>query len=203
MRVANCANTGDPTYCSQIVRSPSTGSLTGNSITSGGFVIQKNYNLGTAVASAYLQHNVTQPLPGAHTYDCASIFGFTCQTINPRWHHLFRTTWATPWKVSASVTWRYIGAVSQDNNSSDPTLHFSTFGAYDYYNARIPGYNYFDLEATWDLSKIVQIRVGANNVLDKDPPIINTDIVVGGAANTYSTYDLFGRQLFVAFSAKF
>jgi hypothetical protein len=28
-------------------------------------------------------------------------------------------------------------------------------------------------------------------------------IVAGGAANTYSIYDMFGRQLFVAFSAKF
>jgi hypothetical protein len=40
-------------------------------------------------------------------------------------------------------------------------------------------------------------------VLDKDPPIINTDIVAGGSANTYSTYDLFGRQLLVALTAKF
>jgi iron complex outermembrane receptor protein len=101
------------------------------------------------------------------------------RTVNPRWHHLFRTTWQTPWDVSASLTWRFIGAVTQDNNSGDPTLHFSTF------------------------NKILQIRAGANNVLDKDPPIINTDIAAGGAANTYSTYDLFGRQLFLAFTAKF
>jgi iron complex outermembrane receptor protein len=49
----------------------------------------------------------------------------------------------------------------------------------------------------------VQIRAGANNVLDKDPPLVNTDIVANGAANTYSTYDLFGRQLFLAFTARF
>ena len=34
--LSNCANTGDPTFCGQIVRAPSTGSLTGNSIASGG-----------------------------------------------------------------------------------------------------------------------------------------------------------------------
>jgi iron complex outermembrane receptor protein len=226
--VSNCANTGDPTYCSQIVRSPSTGSLTGNSIASGGFVIQKLYNLGTAVNSgidvqmnyklelppgfgalsfalngAYLLHNEAQPLPGAHTYDCAGLFGFTCQTINPRWHHILRTTWDTPWNVSASLTWRYTGSVSQDNNTGDPTLHFATFGAYDYYNAKISSFSYLDLEATWNVNKILQIRAGANNVLDKDPPIINTDIAPGGAANTYSAYDMFGRQLFLAFAAKF
>ena len=47
--LSNCANTGDPTYCSQIVRQPTTGSLTGNSNAAGGYVIQKQYNLGTAV----------------------------------------------------------------------------------------------------------------------------------------------------------
>jgi iron complex outermembrane receptor protein len=226
--VSNCANTGNPMYCSQIVRQPGTGSLNGNNNAGGGYVIQRNYNLGTAVNSGidaqlnyrldlppgfgevsfglngtYLLHNETAPLPGAHTYDCAALFGFTCQTVNPRWHHLFRTTWQTPWDVSASLTWRFIGAVSQDNNTSDPTLHFSTFGAYDYYNARIPSYNYLDLEATWNVNKILQLRAGANNVLDKDPPVINTDIVAGGSANTYSTYDMFGRQLFLAFTAKF
>jgi len=226
--LSNCADTGNPMYCSQIVRQPKSGSLNGNTVAGGGFVIQKNYNLGTALNSGVdvqlnykldlppgfgdlvfglngteLLHNETTPLPGSPTYDCAGLFGYTCQTVNPRWRHLLRTTWETPWHVSASLTWRYIGAVSQDNNSSEPTLHFSTFNGYDYVSARIPAVNYLDLEATWNVNGIVQIRAGANNLLDKDPPLVNTDIVAGGAANTYSTYDLFGRQLFLAFTAKF
>ena len=226
--LANCADTGNPMYCSQIVRQPKTGSLNGNTVAGGGYVIQENYNLGTALNSGidvqvnyklglapglgdlvfgltgtYLLHNETTPLPGSPTYDCAGLFGFTCQTVNPRWRHLLRTTWETPWHVSASLTWRYIGAVSEDNNSPDPTLHLSTFNGYDYVNAEIPAFNYLDLEATWNINEIVQIRAGANNLLDKDPPLVNTDIVAGGAANTYSTYDLFGRQLFLAFTAKF
>ena len=48
-----------------------------------------------------------------------------------------------------------------------------------------------------------RLQVGVNNVLDKDPPLIDSGLVAGGAANTYSTYDMFGRQLFVAFTAKF
>ena len=75
--------------------------------------------------------------------------------------------------MSASLTWRYIGAVSEDNNSSDPTLHFSTFNGYDSLNAGIPAFNDLDVEATWNLNEIVQIRAGANNVLDKDPPLAN------------------------------
>jgi iron complex outermembrane receptor protein len=226
--LSNCADTGNPMYCSQIVRQPKTGSLNGNTVAGGGYVIQENYNLGTALNSGvdvqlnykldlppglgdlafglngtYLLHNETTPLPGSPTYDCAGLFGFTCQTVNPRWRQLLRTTWETPWHVSASLTWRYIGAVSEDNDSSDPTLHLSTFNGYDYVNGRIPAFNYLDLEATWNVNGIVQIRAGANNLLDKDPPLVNTDIVAGGAANTYSTYDLFGRQLFLAFTAKF
>jgi iron complex outermembrane receptor protein len=226
--LSSCANTGDPATCSQIVRSPSTGGLTGATIASGGYFIQTDINIGALLVSgidlqlnykwelppgfgavdfsmngAYLQHMESTPVPGAHTYDCAGLFGFTCQTINPRWRHIFRTTWQTPWNVSASATWRYIGTVAQDNNSNDPTLHFASLGVYDYFNAKIPAFNYLDLEATWNVNKIVQVRAGANNVLDKDPPVINNAIVAGGAANTYDAYDLFGRQLFVAFTAKF
>ena len=227
--LSNCANTGNPIYCSQIVRQPTTGSLTGNSNAGGGYVIQKNYNLGTAVNSGidvqmgyrlelpqgfgdasfvlsgvYLLHNETQPLPGAHTYDCAGLFGATCETVNPRWHHVFRTTWDTAWNVSASLTWRFIGPVTEDNNSSDSTLRNSTgYGGFDFATGRIPGFNYLDLEATWNLNKILQLRAGANNILDKDPPLVNTFAVAGGSANTYSVYDLFGRQLFLAFTSKF
>ena len=229
----NCANTGDPFYCSQVVRSPVTGGLTGANIATGGYIVQTNVNVASELASGidlqlsyrhdlpaglgglnfdlfgtWVQHLETTPVPGAHTYDCGGYFGFTCQTINPRWHHIFRATWSMPWHVSTSATWRYIGPVSQDNNSPDPTLHFSANSAtgtvgYDYFNARIPSFNYLDLEANWQVNRVLSLRAGVNNVMDKDPPVVNSLIVAGGAANTYDIYDMFGRQLFVAFSARF
>ena len=226
---SSCGNTGDPFYCSQIFRNPVTGGLnTVGSVAGGGYVVQTNVNVGAALVSgidlqlnyrhdlprgwggmafemngAYLQHMETTPVPGAHTYDCAGYFGFTCQTTNPRWHHIFRATWTTPWDLSASATWRYIGPVSQDNNSPDRTLHFSAFSAYDLFNPRIPSYSYLDLEATWHVGKVLTIRAGASNVLDKEPPILNTVVVPPGEANTIDVYDLFGRQLFLAFTARF
>jgi len=224
----SCADTGNPYYCSQIVRSPNTGGLNGASLASGGYFIQTDVNIGAVLVSGidlqldykwdlppgagsveftmngtYVQHMEATPYVGAHTYDCAGLFGFTCETINPRWHHIFRATWQTPWDIAASATWRYLGSVSQDNNSNDPTLHFASAGVYDYFNATIPAYSYLDLQATWNVNKILQVRAGANNVFDKDPPLINNNIVAGGAANTYDIYDMFGRQLFVAFTAKF
>jgi iron complex outermembrane receptor protein len=225
--MSNCANTGNPLYCSQLVRNPNTGGLTGNNIAGGGYIVQTNVNIGAALVSgidlqlaykldlprelgsvnfdlngAYLQHQKSTPYVGAHTYDCAGLFGETCQNINPRWHHIFRTTWNTPWNVSASVTWRYIGHASEDQNTADPTLQNAVYGAYDFYNATIPSYSYLDLEATWNVNRILTLRAGANNVLDKDPPLVNVNIQPNGS-NTYPTYDIFGRQLFVAFSAKF
>ncbi len=226
--LTNCLDTGDPTYCSQLLRSPNTGGLVGSNIASGGYIKQTSINIGAALVSgidlqagykldlpptfgalafsmngAYLVKVATTPLPGAHTYDCAGLFGSTCQTINPRWHHIFRTSWLTPWDVTTSLTWRYIGAVKFDNNDSDPTLHFAEFGAYNYYNAHLPSVSYLDLAATWNVLKSLEIRAGVNNLLDKDPPLATFEITSGGAANAYSTYDQLGRQLFVAFTAKF
>ena len=150
--MSNCANTGDPTYCSQIVRARN-GSLNGSTIAGGGYFIQTNVNAGAALASGidvqlaykhdlpagwgsmayelngtYVQHLESTPLPGQHTYDCAGLFGFTCQTIDPRWQHHFRATWVTPWDVSTSLTWRYISRVGQDNNDPDQSLYQATWG---------------------------------------------------------------------------
>lgn len=225
--VSDCANTGNPIYCSNVVRNANTGSLTGATIAGGGYIVQTNVNIGAALVSgidlqlsykwdlppgfgnlawdmngAYLQHMTSTPYVGAHTYDCAGLFGYTCQTVNPRWHHIFRTTWNTPWNASFSTTWRYIGKVTEDNNTGDPTLQNATYGAYDYVNGSIKSYSYLDLQATYNVYKGVQLRAGVNNVLDKDPPIIN-DYIAPGGSTTYPTYDEFGRVLYVAFTAKF
>ncbi len=226
---AQCGNFGDPVYCSQIFRNPVTGGLTSvGTPEQGGYIVQTDKNVGAALVSgidlqlsynhdlpggfgkigfdlngAYLQHFESTPAPRAHTYDCAGYFGVTCQTVNPRWHHIFRATWTTPWNVSAALTWRFIGPVSEDANSPDPQLHFSNSSYnYDFVNAHIPGYSFFDLALTWHLGELLTVRAGANNILDKDPPLLNTSTVPGGQANTSDVYDLFGRQLFVAFSLK-
>jgi iron complex outermembrane recepter protein len=227
--ISTCANTGDPTYCSQVVRSPTTGTLNGANVANGGYIIQTNFNVGAALVSgidlqlaygqdlppgfgglrfemngAWLQHNIFTPVPGGPHYDCVGLFGFTCQTVNPRWHHIFRTTWDTPWDVSASLTWRYIGSVKQDANTGNPLLANPNY-LYDAYNASIPSFSYLDMEATWHPTKILTVRAGVNNVLDKDPPLLvsQAGLVAGGAGNTADTYDIFGRQLFFSFSAKF
>jgi hypothetical protein len=49
--------------------------------------------------------------------------------------------------------------------------------------------------------------VGANNVMDKDPPALNHSDVYrvngGGNEDVYSVYDVLGRTLFLTINAKF
>ena len=90
-----------------------------------------------------------------------------------------------------------------DNNSLNPYLRFSELGTYAVADGRIPNYSYFDLSAVWPVWRGIEIRAGATNVLDKSPPIVDFFISGTGGPNSYPTYDLLGRELFVAFTAKF
>jgi iron complex outermembrane recepter protein len=42
-----------------------------------------------------------------------------------------------------------------------------------------------------------------NNILDQDPPLVSQPISGTGSPNTYPTYDLLGRQVFISATAKF
>ncbi|HEY0745843.1 MAG TPA: TonB-dependent receptor [Steroidobacteraceae bacterium] len=229
-----CLNTGDPQFCSKIVRNPVDGSLTGASVSGGGYIVQTSLNIGAATVSgidfqgtyklplasfgslgfalngALLLKDETQPFPGGPTYDCAGLFGVVCGTVNPRWRHNLRTTWSTPWNVQIAATWRFIGKVSLDNNDPNPLLNGHSYlnqntggPAFNYFDARLPNFSYIDLAATWQAYKGIEIRAGINNMLDKDPPLVTSEITAGGANNTYETYDTLGRQVFVAFTSKF
>ena len=224
-------------YCSQIVRTKQ-GALTGATVAGGGYILQKDFNLGVSIVSgidlqmnyrhalpagwgslvatlngAYLQHDSTTPFPGSGSYDCAGLFGSTCEngTVNPKWRHNLRVSWDTPWDVLLSLQWRYIGSTTFDNNSTNPLLQgkeetaTTTPPYYDAFNARIPGYNYLDLTAVWHARSNLELRGGISNLLDKDPPLIPSGDITGnsGPANSYPTYDYLGRQIFVAFTAKF
>ena len=107
-----CPDTGDPVFCSQLSRQPTTFSLQGASVAGGGYIVQTSQNvasgensgvdvqaayafdfdrggsLNLALAGSYMLTNESTPYPGAHTYDCTGLFGLTCQTVNPEWRHV-------------------------------------------------------------------------------------------------------------------
>jgi outer membrane receptor protein involved in Fe transport len=74
---------------------------------------------------------------------------------------------------------------------------------FNFVNPRLPTMSYFDLSASYHFRESVEVRGGVNNLLDKDPPIVTSELIAGGAANSYELYDGLGRQLFLALTVKF
>ena len=225
--ILNCPFTGNPIFCSQQLRQPITFTLNGATVAGGGYLLQNNQNIAEqtfsgidlqlaydlelpsswgsidfALAGSYMLENSTITDPGSPSFDCTGLFGSTCQTVNPEWRHVLRTTWQTPRAVTAALTWRYIGPVDQDNNDPNPVLNNSSFAGFDSFNASIASRTYWDLAATYNPLENVEFRAGINNLLDRDPPLVTSEIVSGGAANTYETYDYLGRQIFVGVTVK-
>jgi outer membrane receptor protein involved in Fe transport len=52
------------------------------------------------------------------------------------------------------------------------------------------------------LNEHVTVRLGINNILDKDPAPAPSEIISGGAANYYEAYDGLGRQAFLGITAR-
>jgi outer membrane receptor protein involved in Fe transport len=143
----------------------------------------------------------TLPIAGAPGgYDCVGLYGPQCGTPNPAWRHKLRVTWSTPWKVDASVQWRYIGS-----NNLDP-LGQAALGS------NFGQYSYLDLAFTYKVTGNIELHGGVNNVLDIDPPLFITSNETGtanvgvgpGNGNTIpSVYDSMGRTIFLGLTGKF
>lgn len=165
-------------------------------------------SIGLTMTGSYL---LEQSVSTVVSYDCAGLYGLTCsaggnQGPDFKWRHDLRFTWFTPWNVDLSLNWRYLSSVSLDQNSSQPALFV---GFYDTYptDARIPAYNYFDVSAAWKALKRLSVRVGIDNLADKDPPIQSGQAIFngngGGDENAYTgTYDSLGRVFFLTLDAK-
>ena len=62
-----------------------------------------------------------------------------------------------------------------------------------------------DVDVGIDLGSHVSVRLGVNNILDRQPPIIgfNANPLLVNGNMLSSTYDTFGRYLFVGLTAKY
>jgi len=151
---------------------------------------------------------ITEPYPGSGTYNCAGYYGATCNsTINPvpKWKHIFTDTWATPWAgIDLMARWRHINSLKSDLANPSPLLYNATAIAASYFPAleTIGSRDYLDLMLLYRY-KGLTTRIGVNNVLDKDPPIIAAPLAVALPppffnGNTYpQVYDTLGRYLYL------
>jgi iron complex outermembrane receptor protein len=225
--VNNCALSGTPALCALIHRGP-TGSLW---LSTANFVQATTLNIGKVstkgvdlavhyradagvvgkfafnLSSTYTKDYMTQPLPTGGSFDCAGYWGSTCGPPLPHYRQTFTTNWAAPWAgIDVSVKWRLIGPSSVDRSSGDPQLHTKQWYQS---TAHIPGYNYLDLSASMPVTSAVNVRLGVNNVADKNPPLILNGTLSDCPNNECNdnswagTYDTLGRYLYAHVSVKF
>jgi len=148
----------------------------------------------------WLQEFKTTPVPGLGEYDCAGLYGSTCGTPLPEWRHRLRGTWMTPWNADLSLTWRHFDKVKIEQSDSNPFLT----GAFTAVDAELGERDYFDIAASWNVTKQFTIWGGVNNVFDKDPPLSSSVGAGFGNGNTYpQVYDALGRKLFISLQYKF
>jgi outer membrane receptor protein involved in Fe transport len=160
---------------------------------------------------------------GNGKFDCAGFYGNTCGSFlsgapNPKYRHKFRLGFTLPDGLGISGQWRYFSSVKNDANGTDcdlgtniqvPTPHCGTVPTDPGYrpaNAKIPSQSYFDLALTARVSDRFNFRVGANNIFDKEPPIVGAEVSNApfGNGNTFpQVYDALGRFLFAGVTVDF
>ena len=91
--------------------------------------------------------------------------------------------------LSTSFKWRFIDAM---RNAARVTNANSTA-------PNVESYNYFDWYARWGLNDSITLEGGVNNLTDRGPPLTGT----APGSTQASTYDIYGRQYYLALNLKF
>lgn len=213
-----CGRTGDPALCS-LVRRDASGTLWQ---TVDGYTINTNINAGSLktrgidIGASYRRSvgklgTIGVNFAGTYvdeftrdkigiTFDCAGLYGAQCRSPQSKWRHSLRVSWDSPGGIGISARWRYLSATKYESTSSNPALARPFFPL----DARIPAFSHFDLSLTARIRDNISLRVGANNIFDKNPPILSSaasPVASRGNGNTYpGIYDASGRYLSVGIS---
>jgi iron complex outermembrane receptor protein len=130
-------------------------------------------------------------LPGSPVLDYAGSIGnseVSPEMAHPHWKANTAFGYSIG-PVSAAVHWRYIAAMKHQDLVVDPTATTPGVGTY----------NYFDLDAHWNVIEHLELTAGLTNIGDKAPPFVSGQPLTTDTA----TYDIIGRTYFVGFKAKF
>lgn len=217
-----CGTTGDPFLCSKIRRNPNSGDLwVGSSLVTSGYVENLTSNFGdfrfrgldlaasytmplmggqltTSISGTQTLEATTAPLPGVNdsaTYDCKGRINTSCQT--PDWRHTMSLRYERDW-WSANIRWRHVGALDYINTNGTPG---TTDQLVVRNGGKVSAFNYLDLSGSVMVGKFTTIRVGVNNVADKEPPLVGSTLILN--ANSIGGYDQIGRYLFANVNVRF
>lgn len=215
--VQECTASADPFFCGLVRRDP-TGSLWRSA---NGFVTNVTQNIGSVKTSgvdANLNYRTevgnagtltlnfigtwldelktNSGIPGAADIECVGLYGNVCGVPTPEWRHQARLSFNMKNGLGASVRWRYFGSVDVDSLSPTTQPGIAGFDAV----------NYFDLSLTFAAGDNYNFVLGANNVLDKSPPITGSQACPAGSCNgnTFAqVYDALGRYIFAGVTLDF
>ena len=219
--VDSCIATGDPIFCGRIHRDPNGSLSLGN-----GYVDDRKTNLGGlkvtgidasadysvplgrlgaahfAIRGSYVVRWIVDNGGLLVPYDCAGLFGGPCG-MQPRWKHSARATWDTRNAISVSLQWRRVGGVKLA--ALDPKFNMTDDVSPGH--TKLRAQDYFDLSTLVRVHKGINLRLGVNNLLDWQPPLVIGNTAAGDGpfnSNTYPEwYDVLGRYVFASIAVAF
>lgn len=214
--MGNCIETGDTIFCERIHRDAN-GSLW---LSPEGFIDTRNFNIGSVkvqgvdvgvnyrhdlgrighasleFTGSYLDKYVVDNGGLSPRFDCAGRHGFGCFNPVPKWRHTARLTWEGRQGISVSAYWRY---------TSD--LKFRPYPDFDPEPPpRVTAQSFFDLAAIFRVKPNYSLRLGVNNIFDREPPLVLFCNAPGGGCNGNTLpqwYDPLGRYFFAGFTLDF
>lgn len=197
-------------YCQAITRNTATGQISTayglsqnlGALNDSGFDLAFNWSVDTALlglddggsislnASAnYMNYLSSQATVGGTFSQLAGYDQGQIGAAYPKWKGLTRLTYALD-PYSATLTWRYIGAMRDGSLIGAPAGSTAISPA---------NMSYFDGQVTWDILPDLEARFIVNNIFDATPPLLtsaqqdNTDP---------SVYDTLGRRFTIGIRAK-
>ncbi len=136
-----------------------------------------------------------RPTPQSLERDCLGYYSVACGA--PIYKRKFNqsTTW-TRGAFSLGYNWRYLSGVIEEPGGTDFLPAF----------AKIDAHHYVDVNAAWNVSKMLRLAISVNNVANKQPPIIGGTIgtTFTNSGNTFpQNYDVVGRYVTFGATLKF
>jgi iron complex outermembrane recepter protein len=211
-----CFRNADPLFCSNVIRSPTTGFITRvnalnlnvGSYKVSGLDIGAHYNLkldtiklpGTLDFNIMWNHKFAQeqtPFPGGTVQnELGQLDCYSCGRLGTGFKNqfTFNAVYAGgPFKLNYRM--KYLGPVADDVSAAPAD------------QVRVPAFIYHNIQGSFNFGpeRKFEIYVGVDNLFDKTPPIFgDTDPVTWpGTATIADTYDTIGRMLYAGARIKF
>jgi iron complex outermembrane recepter protein len=112
-------------------------------------------------------------------------------------YRLFTTLGYNTGNWSGSLRWRHLPSIDPEGTIRTQGVQYHT----------TPSYDIFDVSGRYSFSNNWDLRFGIDNLLDKDPPIVNLRTVAEGFTQTGVTnaafYDALGRRFYVGMKFQF